>query len=249
MSRIKSLDLARGFTVMMIAPIHTVLLYSRLPVRDTLMGKLMAFIAEGPGAQLFMMLMGVNFAMSRYSANHKSFSAVIRQVGFLLVAGYLLNIAKFVVPHFFGWIPAGMIADLGIYSPQPTPDTCIQLALTGDILQFASIAFLVMYGLSCLPYAEIIASALATLICICSPFAWDLHGANPLSNYLLSLAGGQPPRVFFPLFPWLVYPLVGYAFGRHLAKLKQKAFAFFLVRDLGWILIMTGIFIRLVLRG
>jgi len=46
---------------------------------------------------------------------------------------------------------------------------------------------------------------------------WDAHSTSPLFNYLLQLATGQPPRTFFPDFPWLAYPLVGLTVG-HLLK-------------------------------
>ena len=67
MKRITSLDLARGFTVLMIAPIHTVMLFSRLSVRDTLLGKFLAFVAEWHGAQIFMTVMGISFVIFKKS--------------------------------------------------------------------------------------------------------------------------------------------------------------------------------------
>jgi hypothetical protein len=57
--------LNRGFTVLMIAPIHTVLVYSKLEVRESWLGYILGFIAEGPGAQLFMLLTGNTFSVAR----------------------------------------------------------------------------------------------------------------------------------------------------------------------------------------
>jgi uncharacterized membrane protein len=237
MQRIKSLDLARGFTVLMIAPIHTVLLYSKLSVRETLMGKLMAFIAEGPGAQLFMLLLGLFFAI----APQKSFMAISKKTLYLMYGGIALNIAKFVILHFFGWLPADLLHDLNI---QPGGTGYMQLIMIGDILQFASIALLIVYLISRLPHPEIVSLIIASIICLISPFAWDLHSVHTYPDYLLQLLGGRPPQVFFPVFPWLVYPLVGLSLGIFMKKEANRQHAFWLCRDTGWILVIIGSLVK-----
>jgi Heparan-alpha-glucosaminide N-acetyltransferase, catalytic len=233
MQRIKSIDLARGFTVLMIAPIHTVMLYSKLSVRDTLMAKLLAFIAEGPGAQLFMLLMGVLFAL----APQKRFLMTYKRVFYLFHGAILLNIIKFVIPHFLGWTPPALLNDLNI---APGLQGYIHLALIGDILQFAAISTLVLYFVNQLPYAKYFSVLLAAIICLLSPFGWDLHSHNLSLDYLLQLVGGQPPHVFFPLLPWLVYPLVGLSLGIQLRNIDEHQHAFWLCRDMGWVLIIFG---------
>src|ERR1700683_2370100 len=156
MKKIPSFDLARGFTVLMIAPIHTVLLYSKLSVRETLMGNLMRFIAEGPGAQLFMLLMGVFFALQ----TQKKFFTIYKRAFFLMHGAFLLNILKFVVPHFFGWLPDDLLRDLNI---APGIHGYVQLIMIGDILQFAALATLLLYIIYRVPYAEIVSLLLASL--------------------------------------------------------------------------------------
>ena len=46
-----------------------------------------------------------------------------------------------------------------------------------------------------------------------SPLFWILQSTNPILNHLLSLLFGSPPHTYFPVFPWLVYPLIGLAIG------------------------------------
>src|ERR1700674_1785882 len=99
MSRIKSLDLARGFIVLMMAPVHTMMMFSLPEIRETLLGKSFAFIAEWHGTQIFMLIMGISFA---FSTNH-SLESTSLKAGKLMVIAYALNIFKFVIPHFFGW--------------------------------------------------------------------------------------------------------------------------------------------------
>ena len=217
MKRIKSLDLARGFTVLLIAPIHCMLLYSKPEVYSTLLGQLFAFIAEGPGAPLFMVLMGISFALKE---KHR-FSNVAKKAALLLLAGYGLNLIKFVIPYIGGWMPSGLQHDLQV---QSTGGVWTLLGL-GDILQFAGPALLILYGVTRFRFYACIAGALAISIAWMSPLVWDSRSASPLLNYLLQLATGQPPRIFFPFFPWAVYPLVGLAIGCVLKREGPSCFS------------------------
>lgn len=54
---------------------------------------------------------------------------------------------------------------------------------------------------------------------VISPLLCDIHSLHWVPDYIFGLLTGHPPRVFFPVFPWLVYPLaglfVGYYFRQH----------------------------------
>src|SRR5687767_2840640 len=108
MQRIKSIDLTRGFTVFFIPAIHSVMLYSKTSVHETAFGKCLVFVAEWPGAQVFMLLMGISFALSRKT--HLK-NVLIRSVVLLGVA-YLLNALKFLVPYFLIGLPKTFKNDL-----------------------------------------------------------------------------------------------------------------------------------------
>jgi hypothetical protein len=219
MKRIKSLDLARGFTVLLIAPIHCILLYSEPVVRATLIGQLFAFIAEGPGAPLFMLLMGISFALKE---NHR-FLDVLKKSALLLLAGYGLNLIKFVIPYAGGWMPSGLQHDLQI----PDRGGAWTLMGLGDILQFAGPALLILYCVTRFRSYACIAGALAISIAWMSPLVWDANSSSSFWNYLLQLTVGQPPRTFFPVFPWLAYPLVGLAIGRIIKRDGPSCFQIF----------------------
>jgi surface polysaccharide O-acyltransferase-like enzyme len=210
MPRIKSLDLARGFTVVMIVPVHTMLLYSKPEVYATLPGQLLAFIAEGPGAPLFMVLMGISFALKE----QPTLSGTLKKAAALLLAGYGLNVIKFVLPYQMGLMPGG----LQEYLQVPGKGAAWTLLGIGDILQFAAPTLLLLYSVTRFRYFSRMALGLAILVCWLAPFAWDAHSACPLLKYVWQLATGQSPRTFFPMLPWLVYPLVGLALGRFLKR-------------------------------
>jgi surface polysaccharide O-acyltransferase-like enzyme len=218
MKRIKSLDLARGFTVLLIAPIHSMLLYSKPEVYASLIGQLFAFIAEGPGAPLFMMLMGISFALKE---NHR-FSDVLKKATLLLLAGYGLNLVKFVIPYTGGWMPIGLQHDLQV-GDRRGAWTLLGL---GDILQFAGPALLILYGITRFRSYACIAVTLAITITWMAPLVWDAHSRSPLLNYFLQLTTCQPPRTFFPVFPWLAYPLLGLAIGHVLKRDGPSCFGY-----------------------
>ncbi|ANH81688.1 hypothetical protein A8C56_12460 [Niabella ginsenosidivorans] len=215
MNRILSLDLARGFTVLFIPAIHAGMLFSQLSVHTTVLGKCMIAIAEGPGGQLLMLLMGLSFTLK---AQHSARSILIRSAG-LLLAGYLLNMLKFVVPYSLGVLPVEVLQELEI---EGTESVVGRLAGMGDILHFAAMAQWVLYGLYRLKNYQWWALAAAIAIAVLSPLLWDRQPALPVLHYLAGLATGHPPKVFFPLLPWLVYPLAGICIGCYLKKQEAQ---------------------------
>lgn len=168
--RIPSLELARGFTVLMIAPIHTVMLYSEPAVHQTLMGKLLAFIAEGPGAQLFMLLMGLFFSLRQ-----PTFKRIISRAALLLAIGYGLNTVKFVLPLSLGLLPQGFLDYLDI---EKGSTGVLQLFLLGDILHFSALALCILYLVRKCHYYYYISLALSITICFLSPLFWDASSDN-----------------------------------------------------------------------
>lgn len=236
MQRIKSLDLARGFTVLMIAPIHTVMLYSKLEIRDTLLVNFLAFIAEWHGAQIFMLLMGISFTFSKKN----DFETILKRATLLLGAAYALNIFKFVIPHLFGLIPQTLLDELQIENGWYG---FVQLFLICDILHFASIALLILFIIHKQKNYQWAALTIALIIGLASRFVWDMHSSYYLVDYFFHLAGGQPPHIYFPLFPWLVYPLIGLAIGYWFQKTKHQKISW-LLRDIGWMLILLSLILK-----
>jgi uncharacterized membrane protein len=213
MKRINSIDLARGFTVLMIAPIHTVMLFSRLSVRNTLLGNFLAFVAEWHGAQIFMTVMGMSFVLTK----NQTLESAFKKAGLLMIMAYALNICKFVIPHFFGWLPAPLLQLLQV---DPGIHGYIRLLAVGDILHFAAIATLVM-GMVCgFRDYDRVAAGMAVAICFAGPWLWDAASDNGFVRYGLQILGGQPPAVFFPVLPWLVYPLLGLCLGKMIRQEK-----------------------------
>lgn len=232
MQRIKSLDLARGFTVLCIPAVHTVLLYSQPTVYQTIFGRLLRFVAEGPGAQLFMVYMGISMTLS----TELTWSTVAKKSLLLLAAGYGLNLLKFVIPLKLGMLPTAFQSDLGVLG---ACDAATRLFLLGDILTFAAMALPITFLIYQLPRFSGFAFATGILVALLSPYGWDHHSCSSIGQYVFNVLGGEPPAVFFPLLPWLVYPLVGLSIGYLLQRQMPQTFDFFAL--LGLFLVLVGI--------
>lgn len=198
----RGLSLARGFTVLIMPAVHSVLLYSTTGVKEGALGQVLGFLAEGPGAELFMFLMGVFIVLGR----PKSTQQILMRSIIIMVAGYLLNLARLTIPYYLGIIPVDYLLDNGIAIG---PATGLHLLLVGDILQFASITYFICAILNHYNVHRAINILVLLLIFFISPYTWQLSFGNPLSDRLTGLLNATPPIAFFPVFPWLCYPLAG----------------------------------------
>ncbi|HET7115476.1 MAG TPA: acyltransferase family protein [Hanamia sp.] len=203
----RGLALARGIIVFLIAPIHCVMVYSTPEVKHGALGKIMAFFAENPGAHLFMFLMGAFVAFSK----KKSYKSILKRFLMLLLAGWLLNTIKFVIPHLLHLLPENFYTENHFIQ-----DKYIgwRLFFINDILQFAAFAYLIctLIRRSFSPMLITCIAGLATLLL--SPLTWDKGTTgNLFFNVFIDLLGGFPPKTYFPLFPWLFHCLSGMAFA------------------------------------
>lgn len=204
--RITSIDLARGFTVFIMPGTHALMMYGQPILHHTLLVDIFRFLAEGPGGQLFMLLMGVSFTFSRRITRHY----VFQRVFILFAAGYLLNIFKFIVPLGLGLIPENLLAELQLSNDISAVKFFFFM---GDILHFAAIAYLILYLVSRFQHYAYWSLLLAIAIMIISPLVWDVKTGLVFVDQLFVLFNGHPPYTFFPIFPWLVYPLTGLTIG------------------------------------
>jgi len=220
--RVKELDIARGFTVFIMPGVHVLMMYGNNTVKTSLPAMLFSFLAEGPGAPLFMVLMGTSFCFSR----HTAWAQVLKRSFLLLLCGYALNFLKFTVLQLTGFMP---IAFLNAYHIPAGKAGILQLLLLGDILQFAAIALIILKLILETHCYYFISAPLCLIVTVISP----LHLPYVPSFYAADLFIGKNPLIFFPVFPWLAYPLAGVFIA---GFIKNQVKDFVALRNIGLIL-------------
>ncbi|HMR81986.1 MAG TPA: hypothetical protein PKE30_02605 [Niabella sp.] len=198
----QGLALARGFIVFIMPAVHSVMMYSNDIVKAGWLGIALGFFAEQPGAQLFMLQMGLFIGMGK----QKTLKTILKRFVLLLAAGYLLNLLRLVLPYLWGGVPDMFLVHNNLPDNKFTP---LYLFLIGDILQFAALGYLccqVVHRLIKSIYYRIF---LLLAFVFISPLAWTSQPDNVVPQFIFGLFNGHPPKVFFPFFPWVCYPLAG----------------------------------------
>lgn len=201
-----TIDIARGLVVLIIPATHVILYYSTQAVRQGVLGSVLRCFSEAVGAQLLMFLLGFSFFLGR----DKSLKFIFKRSISIFLLAYLLNFVGFVLPTVFGLIPDTFFS---YYRLQTGLFGVIDLLMVGAIFQFAAISYLVCGILHHFRVSFGFIACFTLIIFAISPIAWGIRFDNFLLDYLWKLLNGCPPAVFFPFFPWGVYPLVGYIFG------------------------------------
>lgn len=222
-SRNLTIDVARGFIILLVPAIHVTLLYSNDAVKAGVLGFILRCFAEGPGAQLFMFLMGFCIVLSR----KKSPKIILRRSVLLFLSGYLLNFFKFILPGLFGLVPNELFSAYGL-----SQDIFgyIDLFFIGDILQLAAFSYLLCAFLYLFKYGFYTTFFLAIFMVLFSPFFWDINSPSIFIDLFVRLFNGFPPVVFFPFFPWSSYSLFGLLFGYLYLKMDASSFYLWLFK-------------------
>ncbi len=225
MERNLAADLLKGFAILLMIQVHILELFSTQEIYDSYLGSVLLFLGGPPAAPVFMIVMG--YYIARANKNNKE--TFIRGAK-LIVIGFLLNIG--LNSHLFIRIYTGDI----ITSPWP-------YVFGVDILFLAGLSII---------FLGVIRS---------------VFGSNPLLYFLLILAiffiGEYIPMVsetgsaiyftsffvgnswwsYFPIIPWLAYPLTGVLFliiEPKLIRIKiSKSYFWGIISLSGLIIIIT----------
>jgi uncharacterized membrane protein len=230
-ARIRAFDLARGVAIVYMVTVHVLGHYGNEASWASPFAQGLILLGGSIGAPVFMFLMGASLAFSSRS----SATAIARRGVWLLSLAYTLNLLRGVLPASLG-LGTGVVtaADIAPYTP-------LTLLTLVDIHQMAGLALLVIAGLVATrivePALRLILVGLAVVVALVSPGLWGTTTGGPLDAFL-ALLWGADWNVFFPLFPWIVYPLVGLAYGRTLvARPERRRF----IRGMG--VVGIGIFV------
>lgn len=194
-TRTQTADLLKGIAVLLMIQVHIIELFASNTIYYSRVGKVLLFLGGPPVAPVFMLIFGYFIA----SSNKSSLQLIARGLK-IITLGMFLNIAlnlNLIISVNRGLLQIDLLPYIfGV-----------------DILQFAGIAIIIIAILK----KAIEKSLFFVLLCILmSSFLGNLlsnfHPETKTLQYVLSFFYGCSKWSYFPLFPWLAYPLSGIAF-------------------------------------
>jgi uncharacterized membrane protein len=203
--RMEYLDLAKGIAVLFMIQVHLMEVFARPGVLNSLIGKISLFLGGPLVAPVFLTIFGFLLANQSYSV-----ADLLLRGGKLIVFGLLLNI--------------GLNFNLLIKIHAAIIDVNQWEYLLGvDILLSAGLGILILTIVRIFYKASISAYLITALfIVLVTPYVSSLITVNTYWKYPLAFIGGKYSWSYFPLFPWLAYTLVGYAFSLYVQRLKSE---------------------------
>lgn len=212
-SRIRTFDLARGLAVVFMILVHVLRHWGDPSTWVTPIGTVISTLGGPPAAPVFMFLMGASLAFSRRT----SFGSLARRGLWLIAAGYLLDFFRGTLP-----LSAGLATGV-VTLDEVAPFTPFSLLTTVDILQLAGCSLILMAALRAVIVPGPAWLAVAAAVVFVAPF---LHGHTtgvPVVDALLGMLWQTADTVYYPVFPWAVFPLVGAVIGEMLLLAPDRA--------------------------
>ncbi len=194
MKRLPLPDLLKGFAVFLIVPVHILELFIDFPGRESIFGKVLLFMGGPIAVPVFMIIMGYFIAK-----NNKTFSVNFVRGIKVFVLGLLLNIGLnfhlLLKIKFSGWP----------YNP-------LEYIFGVDILYLAGLSILILTAIKKLGKSKSLVSFILVFLVLGFTSFMNEKLMITERNYILPFIAGTYSWAYFPLFPWLAYPLAGFSF-------------------------------------
>jgi len=188
-------DVLKGAAVLLMIQVHLMELFAKQEIYDGFWGKVSLFLGGPPAAPVFMVVMGYFIAKSGSGTMPLVFRGFRLMVyGFLLNTGLNLNLFY----HIFS----------GKMEVNPLP------YLFGvDILFLAGLSIVLIGILRRVLHASVFLWLMLTLLVAAAGLFLPTGNIDEnCQTYLLAFFYKETWWSYFPLFPWLAYPLAGYSF-------------------------------------
>lgn len=214
-------DSIKGLAVLLMIQVHLMELFAKQEVYDSFGGSISLFLGGIPAAPIFMVMMGYFLAFSKKNATEMALRGVK-----LFVGGIILNIG----------LNLHLLYNIFYENWELNP---LQYIFGADILPLAGLSllsFAVIQKISTTSYLKYF--VLALVIALGSQFLYPDHFENHPLRYVFSFFVGGTSWSFFPLIPWLSFPLVGFGF-----KLLSDKFDFSSIVNNTWSKYIIGILI------
>jgi hypothetical protein len=192
MKRFPLPDLLKGFAVFLIVPVHVLEKFIDYPGRESTFGKILLILGGPIAVPVFMMVLGYFVACSR-----KSLLMNLSRGIFIFLVGIFLNIGL------------NFHLLLKIYDDNWNLDP-LQAIFSVDIFLSAGLSIIVLSALKVVKYGQL--GVIVGLILFVSGTTFYFNEILMVTdrNYILPFIGGKYSWSYFPLFPWLTYPLIGF---------------------------------------
>lgn len=195
MHRLRLPDLLKGIAIVLMIQVHIMELFMDHSVQQSVVGKVSLFLGGPFTAIIFMIVMGYFVAASK-----KTLWQTIKRgvelffLGFLLNVGLNLNLLLRI--NFQGWQ----------YNP-------LEYIFGVDILYLAGLSIIFLACLKSVPtkFQKLVPFVLLLLVLILTNKVNALLTTTE-RKYISPFIGGYWSWSYFPIFPWLAYPLAGYFF-------------------------------------
>ena len=205
--RVPEIDIARALAVIFMVICHV---FIELNVKYDILGTPVDGILGGPyAAPVFMFLMGIGMAYSRHSDAKSMFIRGLK----LLAIAYILNFVRLTIPSLIAY---GISGDQSFIADWP--DKLMRV----DILQFAGMAFLVIALFKKLKLDWWWLLLFSVVLLLVGPFLKDKATNIHWLDLILGLFYKTYHYAFFPLFHWLILPVVGLKVGELYLHLENK---------------------------
>lgn len=205
MKRLQLPDLLKGLAAFFMVQIHITELFIDTAGRESVLGKISLFLGGPFAAVIFMVVMGYFISKNKGTTSQNILRGLtIFILGFILNIG--LNFHLLLKIYFEAWA----------YNP-------LEYLFGIDILYLAGMSIVILALLKSLRKRQQLITALLLLaVAVLNEFS---NNSLTITNhyYLLPFIGGNYSWSYFPLFPWLAYPLTGFIFAQHESKIKLFA--------------------------
>lgn len=207
--RIRAFDLARGIAIVAMIVIHAIVFLGNPALMKTISGYIVNSIVCILAAPVFTFIMGVMIVFSSKSSMR---TLLIRGL-VLLCIGYLLNFLRGTLP-----IALGEWAEWIDYQDERP----WAYMLEQDILQFAGLAFIIIAFLKRFVPWKNGMMIMGGIVIAVSPLLYTIQVDESVGGYLLSLLIGGNEYNFFPVVPWIAFPLTGMGYGEFFKNSNDK---------------------------
>lgn len=203
MKRFPLPDLLKGFAVFLIVPVHILETFIDYAGRESLFGKILLLLGGPFGVPIFMMAMGYFVGSSK-----KSMAQNVLRGALIFLLGIFLNIG----------LNFHLLLKIWLEDWQFDP---LQYIFGVDIFFLAGISILVLSVLKTIKFGQPwIVLALILFVSGSTSYINEILMVTE-RNYILPFIGGEYVWSYFPLFPWLTYPLIGFLFQKIESPIRE----------------------------